>query len=144
MNPAPIVLPAGVWRADGLATGGAEPVLPTGLPALDAALPGGGWPLGALTELLQDSPQAPVWRLLAPALAQALAERAGALVLVGAPHAPFIPGLAAQGLDAARWLRVDADTPNPSPVPIPAGVMSYHSPDLMTLRLVFVPNATFG
>ena len=110
MHPAPIEWPVGVWRADGLAAA-AEPVLPTGLPALDTALPGGGWPLGALTELLQEQPQAPVWRLLAPALAAAQARGPGALVLVGSPYEPFIPGLAAQGLDASRWLRVDADTP---------------------------------
>jgi protein ImuA len=103
-------LPAGVWRADGLAVP-AESVLPTGLPALDHLLPGGGWPLGALVELLQPQPHALIWSLLSPALAQALAGGPGALVLVSPPQTPFIPSLAAQGLPASRWLRVEADGP---------------------------------
>ncbi len=40
-----------IWRGDQLGQA-ALPGLPTGWPALDAQLPGGGWPLGALTELL--------------------------------------------------------------------------------------------
>ncbi|HRG72580.1 MAG TPA: SOS cell division inhibitor SulA, partial [Thauera aminoaromatica] len=49
-------LPAGsVWQASRLA-GAAGAVLPTGFSALDAELPGGGWPAGALIELLADRP----------------------------------------------------------------------------------------
>lgn len=103
-------LPAGVWRADGLADP-SERVLPTGMPALDAALPGGGWPWGALVEVLQSRPQASVWSLLAPGLAQALAAGPGALVLVAPPQTPFVPSLAAQGLSPSRWLRIEADRP---------------------------------
>ena len=36
---------------------------------------------------------------------------AGPVLLVGAPHAPFGPGLAAQGLAFERLLRVDAGPP---------------------------------
>ena len=51
-RPQPAVpTPAGVWRADAL-DAGAAPAFTTGHAALDAALPGGGWPLGALVELL--------------------------------------------------------------------------------------------
>ncbi len=103
-------MPAGVWRAAGLPLAD-ETTLSTGEPALDAVLPGGGWPVGALTELLQPQPHAHLWRLLAPGLAQALARQAGPVVLVAPPRTPFAPGLAALGLPAERWLWVNADTP---------------------------------
>lgn len=102
--------PAGIWRADSLSST-CEAVLSTGEPALDAVLPGGGWPVGALIELLQPQPHAHVWRLLAPGLTRALARQPGPVVLVAPPQAPFVPSLAAQGLSASRWLRVDADRP---------------------------------
>lgn len=94
-----------VWRADALSAAPAR-VCATGHAALDAVLPGGGWPLGALVELLQQAPAQAVWRLLAPALATL----DGAVVLVGAPLPPFAPALEAQGLAAQRLLWVCADT----------------------------------
>lgn len=94
-----------VWRADVLSAAPAR-VCATGHAALDAVLPGGGWPLGALVELLQQAPVQAVWTLLAPALAAL----DGAVVLVGAPLPPFAPALEAQGLAAQRLLWVSADT----------------------------------
>ncbi len=46
------------------------------------------------------------WRLLLPALRRSAP---GPVVLVGAPHAPFGPGLAQQGFDARRLLLVNTD-----------------------------------
>jgi protein ImuA len=96
-----------VWRVTDLAR--EDEVLPSGHAALDGQLPGGGWPVGGLVELLQVLPQAHVWQLLLPALAAAAALQPGPLVLVGAPHPPFGPALAAQGLPAERllWIRTD-------------------------------------
>lgn len=97
-------LPA-VWRADELARNvGATRA--TGHAALDAVLPGGGWPVGALVEVLQAQAGQGEWRLLLPALVAGTqpGPSAGPLVLVNPPHRPFMPGLAAQGLDAARLL----------------------------------------
>ncbi len=103
-----------LWRADALARPGAA-VLSSTYPALDAELPGGGWPAAGLTELLQ--PPGPLgachdWRLLLPAL-QVRGAAAGPLVLVGAPGGlqPFAPALAAQGLPASRllWVRAEDD-----------------------------------
>ncbi len=108
-RPSPQDLPAGVWHAAGLPLA-EEVTLSTGEPALDAVLPGGGWPVGALTELLQPQPHAHLWRLLAPGLVLALARQPGPVVLVSPPRAPFVPALAAQGLPADRWLRVDTAT----------------------------------
>ena len=64
--------------------------------------------MGALVEILQAQSGQNEWRLLLPALARS---RAGPVVLVGAPHTPFVPGLAAQGLPPERLLSVTASTP---------------------------------
>jgi protein ImuA len=109
-DPSPMVIPQAVWRADALAAAD-EPTISTGLPALDAVLPGGGWPVGALTELLQARPHQAVWRLLAPGLARALALQAGPVLLVAPPQPVCVPGLAGRGLPAHRWLWVQADAP---------------------------------
>jgi protein ImuA len=82
---------------------------PTGHPALDAQLPGGGWPVGSMVEILQRQAAPHVWQLLLPALAQAVARHAGPVVLVGAPYEPFGPSLRAQGLPGERLLCVRAE-----------------------------------
>ena len=93
---------ADVWQADALASAPGR-VLATGDAALNAQLPGGGWPLGALSEILQPPGVHNEWRLLLPALARS---GTGAVVLVGAPHTPFGPSLGAQGLLPHRLLWV--------------------------------------
>jgi protein ImuA len=97
-----------VWRGDELATAETR-VVSTGHVALDAQLPGGGWPIGALTEVLQAVPEAQVWQLLLPALALAVRRHGGRVVLVGAPQVPFVPAIAAGGLPAETllWIRGD-------------------------------------
>ncbi|MDA7417290.1 translesion DNA synthesis-associated protein ImuA [Xenophilus arseniciresistens] len=98
----------GIWRADEL-DGSSEAACSTGHAALDAELPGGGWPLGALTELLQSEPTQPLWPLLLPALALTVAQRPSArVVLVAPPLPPFGPALAAGGLPSAALLCVQA------------------------------------
>lgn len=107
-------LPEHVWRADALAVPQADTVS-SGDAALDAQLPGGGWPVGALTELLQAPGVHLEWRLLLPALLRC---GQGPVVLVGAPALgtaallPFAPALAGLGLPGQRllWLRA-ADAP---------------------------------
>lgn len=98
-----------VWRVEDLAS--QETVLPTGHAALDAQLPGGGWPVGSMVEVLQERAGPHVWQLLLPGLAQAIREQAGPVVLVNAPFEPFGPSLAAQGLPGERLLCVKADKP---------------------------------
>ena len=93
-----------VWQADALA-GAPGRVVVTGDALLDAQLPGGGWPLGALSEILQPAGVHNEWRLLLPALARC---GSAAVVLVGAPHIPFGPALGAQGLPPQRLLWVAA------------------------------------
>jgi protein ImuA len=99
---------AGVWRADQLHQA-PQAVLASGHAELDAELPGGGWPLGQLTEVLQLQSGLFEWRLLLPALKRAMAQ--GPLVLIGAPLLPHLPALVAAGIPAAQLLRIDARTP---------------------------------
>ena len=105
----PVQLP-GVWLGnqlcDAMASSAVQATQPTGHAALDAQLPGGGWPVGALTEVLQPEPSRHAWQLLQPALAQATAARPGAVVLVAPPFEPFAPALQAAGLPPERLCKV--------------------------------------
>jgi protein ImuA len=92
----------------------------TGFAALDAELPGGGWPEAGLVELLLPAQAPHRWLVLLPALAARLRQHSGPLVLIGAPALlgsqspalePFSPALAAQGLPASRLLCVHAVSP---------------------------------
>ena len=56
-----------VWRGGGLVS--SAPVTPTGFVSLDRELPGGGWPAGALTELLVRHAGIGELQLVLPALA---------------------------------------------------------------------------
>jgi protein ImuA len=92
-----------------------DAVLPTGWPALDDALPDGGWPLGTLVELLLPSHGVGELQLLVPALRAAGARSlsggsSGWLAWIAPPLAPYPPALAQAGLDPARVLLVDAAT----------------------------------
>lgn len=100
-------LPPGLWRADQL-EGHGQPVVASGHAALDAELPGGGWPLHALTELLLPRAGIGEWRLLAPALRRAT-QGGRSLVLISPPHLPYGPALQAQGLPLAQMLLVRAE-----------------------------------
>lgn len=95
----------GVWRADQLAQSH-QAYVPSGHCELDPELPGQGWPLGQMTEILQTQSGQHEWRLLLPALRQAVTQ--GPLVLVGAPQVPNLPALALLGIPAKQVLRVDA------------------------------------
>ena len=84
-------------------------VLPTGIAALDALLPGGGFPLGAVTEVLLPQEGIGELRLLVPALAAQ--SRQGLWVAwIDPPHVPYAPALAAMGVRLSRVLLVSATT----------------------------------
>jgi protein ImuA len=101
-----LLLPADVWRADAVDQAVAH-TLDTGYAALNAVLPGGGWPQGALVEVLQPQAGLHEWGLVAPVLAGLQAASPGKLlVLAGAPCQPFGAALAARQLDMSRLLRV--------------------------------------
>ena len=102
----------GIWRGSELART-ACPGLATGFTALDAELPGGGWPRGALTEILPQHEGIGELRILGPALAQ-LAAQGKFIAWIAPPYLPYAPALAAAGIDLARVVIVktakDADT----------------------------------
>jgi len=93
-----------LWRASQLASGRTR-VVETGYPALSAELPGGGWPLGALVDLLVQQAGIGEMRLLQPALS-ALGERP--IALLQPPQVPNGLGLGYIGLPLDRLLHVKA------------------------------------
>lgn len=97
-----------VWRGAQFAPP-SQPAWPTGHPALDAELPGGGWPAAGLTELLLDAPGSGEWRLLAPALRALAADRP--VVCIAAPLQPYAPALQSLGLPLQRLVWIHPPAP---------------------------------
>lgn len=98
-----------VWR--GCEVGGAAArTVPTGFGALDAQLPGGGWPTHSLTELLLPQAALCEWRLLGPAL-PALVQSGGRIYLIAPPKQPHAPGLAQLGVSADQLIWVRTTSP---------------------------------
>ncbi len=94
----------GIWRGSELARTG-SPGIASGFAALDAELPGGGWPCGALTEILPQHEGIGELRILGPALAE-LAAQGKFIAWIAPPYLPYAPALAAAGIDLARVLIV--------------------------------------
>ncbi len=87
--------------------------LPSEHAALDASLPAGGWPLGALTELLGDATGIGELQLLIPVLTQ-LAHAGRCIAWVAPPYLPYAPALAQQGLLPERLLIIRTTRPQES------------------------------
>jgi hypothetical protein len=85
----------------------AAPAIPTGYQVLDSELPGGGWPTGALTEILSSQEGIGELALLLPALA-ALTWAGKRVVWLAPPHLPYAPALAAAGINLAQLAVVRA------------------------------------
>ena len=97
-----------IWRGDDCAP---EPsAVPSGFAALDAALPGCGWPQGALTEMLLEREGIGEIRLTLPALVT-LQAQGREIVWIMPPHQPYAPALAAAGLDLSRFVIVQCRLP---------------------------------
>ena len=96
-----------LWRAHQLGRG-REAVQASGYSALDAELPGGGWPQRAITELLLSGTGWGEIRLLAPVLARVGAAGQGVLLL-GPPAEPCAEALAQLGLALARCVVIRGD-----------------------------------
>lgn len=92
-----------VWRGHERTQVAAEP---TSHLQLDAALPSGGWPLGALTEIVHEDCGSGEFRLVLPLLAR-LARMGRRIALLSPPHLPYAPALCREGVDLARVLVVD-------------------------------------
>jgi hypothetical protein len=85
----------------------AAPAVPTGFQALDSELPGGGWPRGALTEILGSQEGIGELALLLPALG-ALTWAGKRVIWLAPPHLPYAPALAAAGVNLAQLAVVRA------------------------------------
>ena len=80
---------------------------PTGHAALDAALPGGGWPESALSEILFATIGIGELRLLWPTLAR-LTVGGKRVVLVAPPHVPYPQAWLAAGVDLRQLIIIKA------------------------------------
>ncbi len=107
--PTPEDLHPALWRAHQLGRA-REAACASGYPELDAVLPGGGWPVRALTELLLPHAGLGEIRLVAPALA-ALQARQRGVMLFDPPALPFGWALHACGLDVRQLYVVNSRTP---------------------------------
>ena len=92
-----------IWR--GVPKSATKSTISTGFPQLDQCLPGGGWPLGTLTEILiEDTNNPPLW-LIMPALA-ALSRKQHWQAWIAPPSIPYAPALATAGIDLSKVLLI--------------------------------------
>src|SRR6516164_3821356 len=109
---ADVLADARVWRLKDASAAPARPVWSTGYGALDARLPGGGWPTASLIEVLLDGTGLGEVQLLFPALAECQRrmsqgiDDASWLVWIAPPHEPYAPALAQHGIELGRLLIV--------------------------------------
>ncbi len=95
---------AGIWRGLRSANPG-QATIATGFSELDAILPGGGWPLGALVEIQTPCLAIGELRLLLPAMAE-LSQAGRHIVWAAPPHQPYAPGLVQAGIALTQTLVV--------------------------------------
>jgi hypothetical protein len=92
-----------LWR--GREPNRSQRTLGTGHTRLDKRLPGGGWPLGSLTELITSTHGLGEFSLLFPALAE-ISRKGEWLVLIDPPWIPYPAALQGHGLALERLLLV--------------------------------------
>jgi cell division inhibitor SulA/protein ImuA len=95
----------GIWRGNDCAQV-AHAGVATGFAELDTVLPGGGWPVGALTEIYAERKGVGELQLVMPAAA-ALTRAGRWVTFVAAPHVPYAPAVAAAGVALERLLMID-------------------------------------
>ena len=109
---------ARIWRGRGNPAAGARAAIPTGFHELDRSLPGGGWPIGAITEVLVDGYGIGELSLLMPALAALTkddpARRQKWVAWVAPPFVPYAPALQQHGVNVDRLLMIHPTSGNKS------------------------------
>jgi protein ImuA len=83
--------------------------IPTGYPELDRALPGKGWPRGAVIELVLRAIGIGELRLMLPAIRMLIADRRF-IVMIDTPYRPYAPALSDAGLDLDALYLVAPDS----------------------------------
>ena len=110
---ADILADARVWKLKDASAAPPRPVWSTGRSALDARLPGGGWPTASLIEVLIDESGLGEVQLFLPALVacqRAAVGEAPWIVWIAPPHEPYAPALAQEGIELTRLLVVRPDS----------------------------------
>jgi hypothetical protein len=87
-----------------------RPVEPSGFAALDRILPGGGWPVGALTELYPVAPGIGEFALLLPLMAR-LTRQGRRVALIAPPYIPYSQALAWHGVKLDRLVLLQPERP---------------------------------
>lgn len=90
---------AKIWRG-GETPPSVRPGIPTGIAEFDALLPGGGWPRGALSEIIAEEGQQAL-SLLMPVLAQQQNDTRW-IAFIAPPYVPYAPALTTHGLNLAQ------------------------------------------
>jgi len=104
---------AGIWR--GLHSKSPDwAILQTGFAELDASLPGGGWPLAALLEILTPCLGIGEIRLLLPAMAK-LSQAGRHIIWVSPPYQPYAQALVQAGITLSQILVVECQQDNDIP-----------------------------
>jgi len=103
----------GIWRGREKIRQTGLTHIPTGFAELDDMLPGGGWPLGAMTEIMHDRQGIGELRLIVPALAR-LSRQGKWVALIAPPHIPYPPALEAWGIDLSHLLLIHPKTAHDS------------------------------
>jgi len=101
---------ADLWRGRQTAPYESRPTLPSGYAALDQQLPGGGWPIGSLTEILYSRAGAGELQLTLPAL-ERLGQTDRWIAWIDPPYTPYAPALLYCGLNVTQlfWIRTQSD-----------------------------------
>ena len=110
MSLADVMQRADVWRGSTPLTAGSDaapvPGVSSGFVALDALLPGGGFPIGALTEVLLPRAGIGELQLVLPAVERMTRNRW--LAFVAPPYVPYAPALVRAGIDLSHVLVIHA------------------------------------
>jgi len=108
---------ARIWRGRGNPAA-VRASIPTGFPELDRSLPGGGWPVGAITEVLVDGYGIGELGLLMPALAALTkddpAQHKKWVAWIAPPFVPYAPALQQHGVNVDRLLMIHPTSGNKS------------------------------
>ena len=93
-----------IWTADKTHDAMPEKVIPSGYPILDAELPGGGWPVGAVTEILYPQVSMGELRMVLPALKHVAQQDHRWQIWLNPPGQPYGPGLNSWGVSLRQTL----------------------------------------
>ena len=104
MNTASALHHLNAW--ENKASKGSSLVIPTGIPALDELLPGGGWPKAGLVEITVPDEYTDAITLLLPALVR-FSKQGRWLVMVTPPYQPRVRVFTADGMDTSKVLQVN-------------------------------------